>query len=97
MKSTTTVYYVSDGDDRPEPVECVSPGYPNLDERGRTMYDNSHFRTEQEAWEWLIRDVDAMSSLVARDFIGARAKVVSLNEDAADVVIDGKTTWEDNR
>jgi len=44
---------------KPEPVKCKRPGHPNLDANGYTMYVNTHFLTEAEAWRHLQNEREA--------------------------------------
>lgn len=82
-----TVWYASDSIDAPEPVECEQPGYPRRDVQGRTMYENSHFGTEAEAWKYLQRSGRVGQELSSRAYAHAQetlAKATAqLAEDAA--------------
>lgn len=51
---------------RPIPVECETPGFPNRDADGDTMYVNTHYATEEEAWGSLVEDRKAGLSLSTR-------------------------------
>lgn len=45
--------------------ECETFGYPHCDSAGSTMYENTHFRTPAEAWDKLVRELEAGLSLGA--------------------------------
>jgi len=66
-------FYASDSLTAPEAVECAEVGYPNSDARGRVQYDNTHFDTEDEAWERLVSDAAAWVSLTGDDVQHARS------------------------
>lgn len=59
-----TVFYA--GKTGPIPVECETPGWPNRDIDGNTMYDNTHFPTEAEAWKRVLAEADAHVEMEAR-------------------------------
>lgn len=50
----------------PVKVKCETFGWPNFDENGERMYDNSHWRSEAEAWAYLIRNLNAFVQLSGR-------------------------------
>jgi hypothetical protein len=49
----------------PRPVECEKPGYPNVDVDGNTMYENTHFINEDDAWDQLKGEREAHVSNAA--------------------------------
>lgn len=69
-----TVYFAGKGP-APESVECERPGYPNKDAQGRVMYENSHFRTEEEAWHSLLKNAEAGLRLCASALEDAQERV----------------------
>jgi hypothetical protein len=66
------VFRVGCGDTKPVPVECDGLDYLMPDADGRTMYENTHFATEAEAWECLLDEVKAGESLAERDYRQAK-------------------------
>jgi hypothetical protein len=61
----------------PTKVWCPKVGYPNEDEHGRVQYRNTHFETEDAAWENGQRSVDAGLSLEATDVKRLREALAS--------------------
>lgn len=80
-------YRVDGGMTAPKAVECGDRDYPDRDDDGLTIYDNTHYTTESEAWAWLDRDCDAAISITARLIIEARATLRRFEGDAADAVV----------
>lgn len=70
----TTVWFVSDSVEIPEPVECEAPGYPNRDVKGRVMYLNSHYATEAEAWDFLLSSGRAGQDLARVEYEEAQQR-----------------------
>jgi hypothetical protein len=58
-----TVWRGSDGDDAPVEMQCKVFGFPNRTSSGEQMYQNTHFRTEAEAWQSILRSAKAGLSL----------------------------------
>jgi hypothetical protein len=77
------VWYVNDDIDRPEPVDCQVAGYPNKDEKGRTMYLNSHFASEADAWTHLLRSAQAGQSLSCMAYKEAQDRLTRCTEQLA--------------
>ena len=82
-----------DRDEPPVPVKTTGPDkrWPFSDADGRKMYDNSHFRTEDEAWKRTRDNARAWQSLEASAYRQAQAtlaKVVQQLADAAARVVD---------
>lgn len=92
-------YYAAGGLDEPEPVECPNEGYPNRDAKGRVQYDNSHYTELVEAWEHLLRDVEAQVSIVGRDVEQARTALRRREQEAGEAaarfarIRDGHLRW----
>lgn len=61
--SLTVVWRARYGLERPERQACEKPGWPNCTTDGETMYENTHFTEEAEAWEKLIVENRAGLSL----------------------------------
>lgn len=47
-------------------------GWPNLDARGVTMFENTHFRTEAGAWNRLVANAEAMLNRAATEYRQAK-------------------------
>lgn len=72
---------------RPDSTTCtVKPvtAKGDRDEDGETICVNSHFKTEREAWAWLVRDAEAGLSLGARHLTQARETVRKITDELAD-------------
>jgi len=54
--------------------ECETFGYPNRCTNGETMYENSHFLTPREAWDKLVREIEAGMGLDASEREQARRR-----------------------
>ena len=65
-------------------VKCERPRYPNKDEDGDTIYDNSHFQTEMEAWEALESEARAWVRNSAANLENAREQEAKHTRDLAD-------------
>lgn len=70
-----TVWTASDDRTSVVPVECEEPGYPHRDVHGVTMYENTHFLSEADAWDHLLRNAKAGLSLATRDLAARRSRV----------------------
>lgn len=68
----------------PIAVECDKPGFPHFDADGEMMFDNTHFATEEEAWEALVQDREAGLSLSARELRRLQAKVREITDETAE-------------
>lgn len=80
------VWKGSDGMTAPEERECEVFGYPNRDSRGDTMYKNTHFRTEAEAWESIRESVQAGVSLTGHSVTYAKEQLRQVETQAAKAV-----------
>lgn len=101
MGKPKTVYYADTEALRPVPTTIEPRG--DRDEAGRTVYENTHFRTEREAWERLIAEATAGvklggSAVERQRSILAEAET-QLVKDALDLktVLDGFERWEVDR
>ena len=54
------------------PVECPVPGYPSLDVDREIQYVNTHFDTEEQAWENLLENTAAAQSLAVESYEEAK-------------------------
>ena len=85
-------------DSHPMPVqiECENRGYPHADADGQTQYENTHFDSEDEAWEKCRESAEAYVVLTARSVRQAEEQLANAREDAAKAVkfmkayIDGR-------
>ncbi len=77
------VWKVSWRHTEPEEVECEVPGYPNRDPAGDIMYENSHYSAPESAWDWLMRDVAAHQSLLARHIKETQDRLRELEKELA--------------
>lgn len=82
-----TVWRGTDGDLEPVKMECEAFGYPNYTGTGERMWDNSHFRTEAEAWNSILKSVMAYIALAARNVEHARGKLSAAEKESADACI----------
>lgn len=65
-------------------VECEKPSYPHTDADGDTIYENSHFKTEAEAWKVLEENAAAWVRSTAQDLERTRKHEAQLTRDLAD-------------
>lgn len=58
-------------------IESVTDAYdwPNVDDNGELMYDNTHFKTKKEALEYGIKDNEAGVKMSADRVLGLREEV----------------------
>jgi hypothetical protein len=80
-----TVYFVDASLSEPEAVECEQAGYPNVDAKGRTQFDNTHFVSIDRAWKELDDNHKAWQHSVSRDLVQASAAVAAAKDDLAKV------------
>lgn len=66
----------------PEYRECVTFGYPHETTNGERM-NNQYFRTRDEAWDYILRNIEAWEGFAARDVESARAALLKALEKAA--------------
>lgn len=78
------IYRGTDGDTEPVEMECEEFGYPNNTTCGEKMCDNTHFKTEQEAWGSILKSVKAGVWLVGRDVILAENNLRKVEKLAAE-------------
>lgn len=58
-------------------VECPDDPWGELDADGCTIYVNTHFKTEAEAWRRLMDEVEAGVSLAGSSVLQSRSIVVN--------------------
>jgi hypothetical protein len=59
----------------PIQVECEVFSWPNQDADGETIYDNSHFTNEDDAWETIIANHKAGVSLACMEVNQLRSEL----------------------
>lgn len=74
---------VEHGMTEPKSVQCKKLEHPERDSDGKTIYVNTHFEDEREAWEKLLCETQAAASLNCRAVEQARAE---LRKQEADLV-----------
>jgi len=67
-------------------MECEQFGHPHFTTCGEAMYDNTHFRTEAEAWDKIRRSCEATMHILARNIEECEARLIELREQAANEV-----------
>ena len=82
------VYRGTDGDLEPVEMECEEFGHPNKTSTGETMYVNTHFRTEEEAWASIKRSVEAGVSLAGDDVMRCKRAMQEANKRAGKAAAD---------
>ena len=80
------VWRGTDGDNEPVEMECDVFGYPEATTSGEIMYENTHFRTKEEAWESIRASCEAGMNLIAGSIKRCEAQLAALHEDAANEV-----------
>lgn len=66
------------------PVECESTEWPGTDADGATIYENTHFKAEADAWAALEREAQAWVHSGARTLEDLRKREVEATRDLAD-------------
>lgn len=84
-----TVLWYADYDDGQRPVRTTAdkPKYPNYDDDGRQIYENTHYRTEKEAWDYIMRNLEAGIGIAASRVKQAQSDLLKANEFAAKMAI----------
>lgn len=62
---------VRDSHPVPVEVECEVRGYPHKDSDGEEQFHNTHFDSEDEAWEKAQRSAEAYVAIAGRDVVTA--------------------------
>ena len=78
------IYRGTDGDIEPIEMECDIFGYPNKTTNGETMFENTHFKTEAEAWKSILASVKAGIMLVGGGVRNAEEELGRLRKQAGD-------------
>lgn len=82
------VWTTKRGVPRPVTQFCREFGWPLKTECGETMYDNSHFLSEAEAWGKLMLDLELHVSAMGRGVIDARSVLDRANQHAANAAAE---------
>ena len=79
------------------PYEAETFGYPHTTTTGDVQYENTHFRTEAEAWNKLFRELDAALGIGARERANVRARLDTITTqlaDDAERLVRAQTTFQ---
>lgn len=71
------------GEDVDAPVQTTGPGHPGRDAEGRTMWVNTHFATEAQAWGKIVGNARARQSLASTFYRDAEARLAACTKDLA--------------
>ena len=80
----------SDGMTEPVKVECPDGLYPNNDADGMQIFENTHFRTEESAWQNIEDCILAGISLSGSAVEYAQSQLRQAERQAADSTIEYK-------
>lgn len=90
-------YRGADGDIEPIEFKCENFGYPNLTTTGEKMFDNTHFLTEEQAWNSINRSWEAGVHLITISLREAREKVQKYTDMLTDEVLKAQESKEKYR
>lgn len=82
-----TMFKVKYGTPRPIAVDCETPSYPERDADGDQILDNTHFLSEDDAWETLLREHDAGQYLAVRNVQRLREELAAAEKELCDAAI----------
>ena len=68
-------------------VECPKGRYPACDADGETIFDNTHFDTEAEAWERLAGDAAAGLSMTTGHVVDLRTRLAKAEREVVDAAV----------
>ncbi len=77
------------------PVQCETPGHPNRDVNGDTMYANTHYPSERMARIARRRTLAACLSLDTREVARLRAELAKFEKRVVDTVLLQRETEEE--
>lgn len=97
MAAELWLYRADDKQLKPVRVLCPEGRYPERDTEGHQVFVNSHFDTEQEAWQHLIDNAEAGVSLAGNRVKTARQMVLDANEYAADMAVEFQAVRDNYR
>ena len=86
------------GKTKPIAVECENFGYPNVDADGETMYENSHFKTEDEAWQAVLSLSNAFIETDTRNVKEKRKMLTEAEQQLVNSAIrlsDTRKNWQE--
>jgi hypothetical protein len=73
---------------RPRAVTCVERTAGTRDSEGNTMFVNTHFATEAEAWTKILREAKAGQSLAAGELRRCRERAEQATKAVADAALE---------
>lgn len=84
-----TLYYVDGDAVKPTATELHPRDglHGHWDTAGRRINASSHYSKVEDAWAWLLKDVEAQQSLVAREIKRLRGEIARAEKEAADAVV----------
>jgi hypothetical protein len=65
-------------------VECPKPSYPNQDADGDKIFENTHFKREEDAWRHLEEESVAWVRSAARELADLRDRETKTTRELAD-------------
>jgi hypothetical protein len=65
-------------------VECPKPSYPNKDADGDKIFENTHFKREEDAWKHLEDEASAWVRSTARELADLRNRETKATRELAD-------------
>lgn len=66
------------------PVKTTGRGFPDKDEHGETMFCNTHFEAEADAWKAIVQNARAAQELRASLYRDAQEKLVECEKALAE-------------
>lgn len=81
---------------RPVLVDCPDGRYPARDADGYLIFENTHFESEEAAWQRLEKELTSKLYLTGCALIEAEKQTQKRKEDAADIA-KAWATFENNR
>jgi hypothetical protein len=97
MSTELWLYRADDKQLKPVRVLCPRGRYPERDAEGHQVFVNSHFDTEQEAWQRLLDNAEAGVSLAGGRVKEARQRVLDANQYAAEMAVEFQTVRDQYR
>ena len=97
MAAELWLYRADDKQLKPVRVLCPRGRYPERDAEGHQVFVNSHFDTEQEAWQHLLDNAEAGVSLAGGRVKQARHRVLEANQYAAEMAVEFQTVRDHYR
>lgn len=69
-------------------IQTEGEGWLDADTDGNTIYENTHFKTEREAWDYMLRDAEAGVKLDADNVHRRRIELAKAEAQAATSAIE---------